>query len=408
MPEPERTLRRIFYLTNARLPTEKAHGLATIKLAEAFAKQGLEVTVFRPWRVNPLRAELRRYYGVEPNFRIVTVPSLDLLWVGIAGRFCFLLQLLSFSVCAAFYLGLRYGLRDTLRDTVIFSEDYLPLFFVGLFAPNTFVDVHDYPAGNAWSRRVLRRAMGCSVQTKWKIAQLGRDFGIPPERIAYWPNGTDVERFDPPLSPSEAQRLLGLPADRRVVVYAGSLQGWRGVETVIRAAPLLPPDVTLYIVGGPSTEVRRLGARSQATGADNVVLVGPRPWQEIPRWLRAARILVLPNTGREEVSRHYTSPLKLFEYMASGTPIVASDIPSIREILDETMGFFAVADDPESFARAITHALAHHDEASRRAARARAAVATYTWTRRAEEILARMQRGSPIMGAPSDACSERR
>jgi glycosyltransferase involved in cell wall biosynthesis len=137
-----------------------------------------------------------------------------------------------------------------------------------------------------------------------------------------------------------------------------------------------------------------LRLKNQASGIGNVVLVGQRPWREIPLWLKAARVLVLPNTGREEISRHYTSPLKLFEYMASGTPIVASDIPSIREIMNDTMGFFAVADDAESFARAIERALGDPEEAARRAEQARADVRKYTWARRAEEILARMQIGS--------------
>jgi glycosyltransferase involved in cell wall biosynthesis len=386
--------RRIFYVTNARLPTEKAHGLATIKLAEAFAKQGLEVTVFRPWRVNPLRDDLYRYYGVEQNFRVATLPSLDFLWLGFGGRFFLVVQLLSFSVVTTIYLCLRYGLWGALRDTVIFSEDHVPLFFASLFTSNIFVDIHDYPTNNAWYGRVLRRAIGCSVQTRWKVDQLGRDFGIGREKIAYWPNGTETERFDTPVSRGEAQRALRLPLNRRLVLYVGSLPRWKGVETLVQAAAALPEDVTLYIVGGGNAEVERLRLKNQASGIGNVVLVGQRPWREIPLWLKAARVLVLPNTGREEISRHYTSPLKLFEYMASGTPIVASDIPSIREIMNDTMGFFAVADDAESFARAIERALGDPEEAARRAEQARADVRKYTWARRAEEILARMQIGS--------------
>src|SRR5437867_624401 len=260
---------RIFYVTNARLPTERAHGLATIKLAEAFAKHGLEVTLFRPWRVNPLRDDLYRYYGVEQNFRVATLPSLDFLWLGFGGRFFFVVQLLSFSVVTAIYLCLRYGLWGALRDTVIFSEDHVPLFFASLFTSNIFVDIHDYPTNNAWYGRVLRRAIGCSVQTRWKVDQLGRDFGIGREKIAYWPNGTETERFDTPVSRGEAQRALRLPLNRRLVLYVGSLPRWKGVETLVQAAAALPEDVTLYIVGGGNAEVERLRLKNQASGISN-------------------------------------------------------------------------------------------------------------------------------------------
>ena len=84
---------KIFYVTNARLPTEKAHGLATVKLCEAFARLGADVTIFAPRRINPIHQDARAYYGVAPNFRIRYLPSVDLLWLGFGELFFFLLQL---------------------------------------------------------------------------------------------------------------------------------------------------------------------------------------------------------------------------------------------------------------------------------------------------------------------------
>ncbi|MEK9147905.1 MAG: glycosyltransferase family 4 protein, partial [Patescibacteria group bacterium] len=120
--------------------------------------------------------------------------------------------------------------------------------------------------------------------------------------------------------------------------------------------------------------------------------VGHRPWAEIPLWLKAADVLVLPNTGRMRVSQYYTSPMKLFEYMASGRPIVASDIPSIREIVDETMVFFATADDPESFAQVIQQTLNRPGEARSRVEKSLAEVKKYTWDNRATRLLEPMHK----------------
>src|SRR3989338_8755814 len=380
---------RIIYLTNARLPTEKAHGLATVKLSEAFAKAGADVIVIAPWRRNSLREDPFAYYGVEHVFRIVRFPSVDLLWLPFGKSLTFPIQLFSFSLVAALWLFFRYGMFGRMRDVVIFSHDHIPLFFVCLFAPNIFLDIHDYPTENVFFRRVLKRAIGCAVQTKQKIDGLVRNFGISREQIVYWPNGTDVERFRDIVPRSEAQKRLGIPAGRSIVLYTGSLQSWKGVDTLVRAAGLLPPSFQTYIVGGSPSEIAPLERLAPETAGR---FVGHRPWREMPLWLAAADILVLPNTGREEISRSWTSPMKLFEYMASGRPIVASDIPSIREIVDEAMAFLAAPDDPQAFASAIKAATNDRGGAALRARRAQAEAGRYTWVARAEAILELMRR----------------
>ena len=375
-------------MTNARLPTEKAHGLATVKLCEAFAQHGINVVIFAPRRMNPLQQDFYDYYRVQRNFRVCFLPSIDFLWLGFGKRFFFLVQLFSFSVMAALWLGIRYGFSGHLRDTIIFSHDHIPLFFASFFSPKIFYDIHHYPEDSLFYRRVLERASGIAVQTRWKIQRLHEDFGVPAEKVVYWPNGTDIGRFDIPLTKVEARVRLGLRQDEKIVLYTGQLFPWKGVSTLIRAAGSLS-DILVYIVGGEAEEVERL--RIENLKIKNLRFVGHRPWAEIPLWLKAADVLVLPNTGREKVSRFYTSPMKLFEYMASGRPIVASDIPSICEIVDETMVFFATADDPESFAQVIQQTLNRPGEARSRVEKSLAEVKKYTWDARAERILSHMR-----------------
>jgi len=275
---------------------------------------------------------------------------------------------------------------------VMFSHDHVPLFFLSFFGRKIFYDIHDYPRSAFFCLRVLSRAIGLSVQTRGKVEALRRDFGVPAGKIVYWPNGTDVERFDIQLSSNEARVKLGLPETGKIVLYSGSLQRWKGAETFVAATALLP-DAFVYIVGGAKDDIERFRFMIHESRIMNLVLVGQKPWSEIPVWLKAADVLVLPNTGREDISRFYTSPMKLFEYMASGRPIVASDIPSICEIVNETMVFFAEPDNPESFAAVIQLALVNSGEAHRRSECAREEVRKYTWEARARKILAAMQAG---------------
>ena len=112
----------------------------------------------------------------------------------------------------------------------------------------------------------------------------------------------------------------------------------------------------------------------------------------VPLYLRAADVVVLPNTAKAAVSREETSPVKLFEYLASGRPIVASDLPSIREIVSENEVCFATPDDARDFARAITECVEDPLGAQKRGEAAEALARTHRWDARAKNISAFLRR----------------
>ena len=152
---------------------------------------------------------------------------------------------------------------------------------------------------------------------------------------------------------------------------------------------LLKEDTIVVFVGGSSEDVIPF---KKTYGTDpRIRIVGQRPHKEIPLYLKAADLLVLPNTGKEAVSRWYTSPVKLFEYMASGRPIVAADLPSIRDVLNETNAVLVPPDDPEALAKAIMDLCINVDHADRIARQARNDVEQHTWDQRAQTILGFIQ-----------------
>jgi len=169
------------------------------------------------------------------------------------------------------------------------------------------------------------------------------------------------------------------------ILYMGQLYPWKGVDVLIRAMSRIP-DERLIVVGGSGESLDRAKRIAGDEGvAERVDFRGTVPHVEVRGFLATARVAVVPNRA-EGVSK-YTSPLKLFEAMAAGVPVVASDLPSLREVLrDGENALLVPPGDPEALAGAIRRLLQDNGLASRIAACARRDARMFTWAGRAEKI----------------------
>jgi len=107
----------------------------------------------------------------------------------------------------------------------------------------------------------------------------------------------------------------------------------------------------------------------------------------MPYYLKSADVLILPNSGKKDVSRYWTSPMKMFEYMASQRPIVASDLSSIGEVLSENNSILVEPDNPQALAEGIKKVLDDKELSQRISQQAYIDVKKYTWDKRAQKIL---------------------
>jgi len=359
----------ILYIANIRLPTDNAHGVQIMKTCEALADEGMQVTLIHPWRINRHKGNPFEVYHVKRNFRLITLPSLDTLMLG---RIGFWFQNITFALTVALYLALR-------RFDVVYSRDEFPLLVASYLAPACVWESHT-GRYNGLIKTLLRRIKGLVVITKG-LRELYAGHGFSAEKIVVAPDGVALEDFAHPRSKEEARKRLKLPPDARVALYIGKLDGWKGVETFCAASEYVP-EVLCAVIGGEPEDIRAFSAKYP-----RVRFLGWRPYGELADNQAASDVLVLPNTARDEISVRYTSPLKLFTYMASGRPIVCSDLPSLREVLDDTSAFWFKPDDAKDCARAISEAIARKEEATARARAACVLAEQYSWHSRARAIL---------------------
>ncbi len=175
-----------------------------------------------------------------------------------------------------------------------------------------------------------------------------------------------------------------------LVLYAGQLLDWKGVELVIAAMRDLPAEASLEIVGGDPGGSRLGALETFARGegvAERVRFRGLVPHGEVRDLYRRADCLVLPNR-RTVMGGFFSSPIKLFEYMASGVPIVAADLPAIREVLRHRENAFLVEpESPAALAAGMAAVLGDCALGAGLAAQARTDVAAYTWDRRTDRLI---------------------
>jgi glycosyltransferase involved in cell wall biosynthesis len=388
---------KLLYLANIRMPTEKAHGLQIMQNCEAFAAQRATVALLAARRANT--AEMQSvvdpfaYYGVQKLFNIERVPCLDLFVLGRwFERFAFPIQTLTYTIVLSVLLLFR-------RADVYYSRDALSLLVLSLFKPRRSLVYEAHQLAQSGIGRRLQtwcvRRVGLVIAITGRLTDDLRQRGATAALTAH--DGFRAGRFAHLPNRASARQNVGLPAYVFLCGYVGQLHTMsmsKGIDILIDAvAQIKALPVFLCLVGGPEEMVEQLRSQWQALGLapERLITPGRVNPTDVPLYIRAFDVCTMPHPYTEHYA-FYTSPLKLFEYMAAGGAILSSDLPGFREVLrDGEDAILVPPGDAGALAVAIKRLYEDSELRARLSTRAQQEATTYTWEARAALILERVR-----------------
>lgn len=300
--------------------------------------------------------------------------------------------------------GTALGMGRRLRPDIIYFRtgmNTLPVWLGQVLKARTVLEVNADPAGFFQHEGASLRARFITAAERLNVRSsdlvialtpglkqmLVERYGVPAGKIRVIPSGTDPDHFTP-ADPGEAKRRLGFSPDQPVVGFVGLFYRHQGVHTLVKAAPriLAERPVTRFLLVGDGVMRPVWEAMARQLGvAHAITFTGQVPYQEVPRYLQAMDVAVAPFTA----DRGETSPFKILDALASGRPVIASGLPSIRRLAEGFDGAITLVppDDEQALAESVLSLLRDPDRLQAVGIRGRAGVVRrYQWKAIAREL----------------------
>ncbi len=338
---------KIACISTSQVPSRTANSIQMVKTSHAMTQLGHEVMLYVPGQFTG-GIDIRAHYGLQGNIPIVWVPEnrrfkrYDFSWRAVTAARKWGCDLIYTWTPQAALLS---RMRNT--PTILEMHDRA----TGLMGP--WIVKRYLQSGGQSLLVCVTRALRHALQEQLKLV-------IPDARVVIAPNGVDLERYRDLPEAAKARAKLGL-AEQPTASYTGHFYAGRGLDILYHLAQSFP-EVQFLWVGGRNAELDGVKQELVQRKLRNVILTGFIENQQLPLYQAASDVLLMPyekaiagSSGGN--SADICSPMKMFEYMAAGRVILTSDLPVIREVLDENMAVFCPPDDKiawqEAFARAI-------------------------------------------------------
>jgi len=372
---------KIIYPIPEKVPSNYARFIQIFNTCNSLANLNLEVMIYCSFKKGYKREDLENFYGINfsTNLNIKSCPIIQIenlfnfkLSSSLIYKFKFVFDFLKEyknNPTRKLLIYLRY---PKLGPLFVFLKKWINFFIfyeaheIFFFKNKNFFEIEKKLF------EISDLIICITNELKNKIINI---FEINSQKIHVIPDAVKDEWLN--IRPEKDEYIL----------YVGSLKKWKGVHILIEAMKYLPEEKLLVV--GDGEELNKLEKIVKKEKLQNRVrFVGYVPHSEVIKFLTKAKVLVLPNIEDNlDSSSFFTSPLKLFEYMATGIPIVASDIKSLKEILKhEENAYLVKPGDPIALAQGIRKVLFDEKLRNKISLRAKEEVAEYTYSTRAQKI----------------------
>jgi glycosyltransferase involved in cell wall biosynthesis len=375
---------KLLYLHDKSIDSDKANVIQVLHMCYAFAELGQQVCLAIPansCESDDLRQAVRHQIGKDINFSIKSYRNISIgRRLSMLGSYPGARQLLKSAKADCCFVRNPVLINATLKRNLptIFESHNASIhdnFLLNVFWTGNLVK-------NCKQKKLLKFiAISESLAEKWKAK------GIPPHKVISLHDGVDIDSFRIPSDIRKLRTQLGLPANKKIVLYGGSLYADRGIDKILALAKNFI-HTCFAIIGGSQKNIDYYTKRAQQQKITNIIFAGRVPHHKVRHYLMAADVLLMVWSTKVRTI-NYCSPLKMFEYMAAGKIIVGHGFPTIREVL--TDGKNALLVNPDSFdelkaklALALSYSYPNNLAANAR----RLALEKYSWKTRASKILA--------------------
>ncbi len=388
---------KIAIIAPTHLPARRANTLQVMKMAQAFTRLGHAVQLAIPALPAPGEAvdwpALQHFYGLQVEF--------PLTWIRVNDR----LRRYDYG-----WKSVSWARRQEAH--LVYTRLPQAAALASWLGQATLLEIHELPQSTTGKWLMRRFAGGHGARRLIAISthlleELGRDFPSLSHPSAgrqdftlVAPDGVDLDRYADLPDPAAARQWLAkeregesvhLAENEFVAGYSGHFYPGRGVRLLLDLAERLP-EVSFLLLGGEPQDVARLRAEAEARQLDNLTITGFVANADLPRYQAACDLLLMPyqrqvaGSSGGDIAGVF-SPLKLFEYMACGRPILSSDLPALREVLNQENAMLLPGDDLQAWAQAIQELQSQPERGARLARRARQDSSRYSWENRAARIL---------------------
>ena len=368
-------LRTVVVFTAAEPGSHWAHAINSIKLADGFAKSGCTVHLVTRPGIDGFNTidDLNRAYGTDRSIQWHPIP--------------FRTFGIPFHKLQRQFARKATNFIKKLSPDLVYGRDY----FVPIMCAEAGIcAVAESHAAIGFTSSAFKYMTDGTKKRHFKVlTTIGENLadyyyqcGVPRKKLTVLPDCVDIDLF---TRDNKLDSQSPFPTDKKIVLYAGHLYDYKGIPTVLEAAKSLP-QLEFHLLGGHTIDIERQRDAVAKTGIENVVIHGLVSHAKVPLYLWHADVLLLPPSAKHP-SAAWTSPVKLAEYLASGVPTIASDIPALKYWLSSQEVFFFNADSATDLAQKIEQVLSSPDYASKIAQAAYEMATKLTYQRKAERLM---------------------